>query len=337
MQKFKSDIIVATRRKPKNLQWFDESVFKDEYLKEIGSSKVLVNSNLLILFSHCQPEDARLSSFAAIRVLSHELKKTTRIGNLPSVILDTILMTILPHQDFSSGIWIVDKWSHDYFHWVTEGLTKILLLSYLNINEIILLPNHYKQYKYIKESLQYFNIPYAFLAPSRETKIKTMYRVEFDYDPGNFDYRLLNIIVSRIKKANNNNETIKVWISRLHAKKRRILNEIELYPVLTKHNVRVIHPETFSFAEQVTFFQQVSLIVGLHGAGLTNMLFMHSKSQVIEVRKKDDYHSNCYFALASDLQHDYYYLMAEPVNKLVHEGDCILDPAKLDYLLKQIE
>jgi len=252
---FKTYTHVTTRKKPIILRLSDESLFKDEYLKEIGSSSVLVDNNASIILSQLITEDIRLNRFAVIRYIFSQLYKQIGLRTVPTALLGMLTTTSLPCHYLRAGIWIADKWSHDYFHWVTESLPKIFFLSYLNINETVLLPNQYKHHKYIKESLEYFKIPYVFLSPNRETAIKTMYNVRFDYDPGNFDYRLINLIVSKIKPVNHNKILSRVWISRAHAKKRKILNEVELYPILSKHNIKIVYPETMSFSEQVLFFQ----------------------------------------------------------------------------------
>jgi len=66
------------------------------------------------------------------------------------------------------------------------------------------------------------------------------------------------------------------------------------------------------------------------------MMFMKKGGKVIEVRRKGDSINNCYFSLASDLEHDYYYINALSENNNLFESDCYLDPNKLENLLKRI-
>ena len=51
----------------------------------------------------------------------------------------------------------------------------------------------------------------------------------------------------------------------------------------------------------------------MHGAGLTHMLWMKEKGKILEIRARDS-KENCYFCLASDLNHDYYYSFADKIN-----------------------
>lgn len=57
--------------------------------------------------------------------------------------------------------------------------------------------------------------------------------------------------------------------------------------------------------------QETKYLVSLHGAGLTNMLFMHKGGSVLELRKSDDSNNNCYFSLTSALDLNYYYQKCE--------------------------
>lgn len=93
-----------------------------------------------------------------------------------------------------------------------------------------------------------------------------------------------------------------------------------------------------SFKEQVALFSETSILLSNHGAGLTNMLFMPAGSNVIELRKKNDDHNNCYFSLASALNLKYYYQQCEPLNKDedAYTANLIVEPSELSFLLKEV-
>jgi len=76
-------------------------------------------------------------------------------------------------------------------------------------------------------------------------------------------------------------------------------------------------------------------LVGLHGAGLTNMIFMNKGGQVLEFRNANDSHNNCYFSLTSSLQHDYYYLNCKGDKEDTNAVNVTIDLTELEMLLKQ--
>jgi capsular polysaccharide biosynthesis protein len=74
--------------------------------------------------------------------------------------------------------------------------------------------------------------------------------------------------------------------------------------------------------------QQCKLLIGVHGAGLTNMMFMQKGNKVLELRKRDDKYNNCYFGLASACELDYYYLSCDVDNRQAktQETNFIVNP-----------
>ena len=126
----------------------------------------------------------------------------------------------------------------------------------------------------------------------------------------------------------------KVWISRQKANKRKITNFDEIKPILEKYNFAVIEFEDFSFKDNIIRAHNCEVIGGVHGAGLTNMIFMKKKSKVIEIRSDGDDSNNCFFSLASDMEHDYFYFLANPTSKNFYETDLHVDPVLFDNFLK---
>ena len=65
------------------------------------------------------------------------------------------------------------------------------------------------------------------------------------------------------------------------------------------------------------------------------MLWMNEKSKVLEIRARDNCNDNCYFTLASDLGHDYFYVIADKTDpkKSDHLSDLIIDSKKFSSQL----
>jgi capsular polysaccharide biosynthesis protein len=118
-----------------------------------------------------------------------------------------------------------------------------------------------------------------------------------------------------------------IYISRSKATKRRISNEDQVTSLLSKKGFATVLMERMSFKEQCAVAQSANILISNHGAGLTNMLFMHSGATVMEIRHQDDRHNNCYFTLASALELKYYYFLAEPrkADDDPHIADLVID------------
>ena len=102
--------------------------------------------------------------------------------------------------------------------------------------------------------------------------------------------------------------TKKVYISRKLAKYRKILNEDRLVEILEAKGFESVHLETYSIREQITLFQQSSVIVAPHGAGLVNMSFSAPGTKIFELFPQY-YHDHSYILHAYQLKHHYNYMI----------------------------
>jgi Glycosyltransferase 61 len=75
----------------------------------------------------------------------------------------------------------------------------------------------------------------------------------------------------------------KLLISRADARGRAILNWEEVLPVFRRHGFEVAELSGLSTEEQIALFRDASQVVGVHGAGLTNILFAPRNCAVLEI------------------------------------------------------
>lgn len=76
----------------------------------------------------------------------------------------------------------------------------------------------------------------------------------------------------------------RIYINRSH---RRLVNELEVQAFLKSKDFTILNLEDYSLEEQVFIFDNAKVIMGFHGAGLTNLLFANKKSTVIELVDND--------------------------------------------------
>lgn len=75
----------------------------------------------------------------------------------------------------------------------------------------------------------------------------------------------------------------RIYVSREDAAVRRLVNEAEVRADLTDRGFEIHTLGGLSFEAQRDLFHGASHIVGVHGAGLTNMVFAHPATRVLEV------------------------------------------------------
>ena len=68
---------------------------------------------------------------------------------------------------------------------------------------------------------------------------------------------------------------------------RRLLNEPSLLKLLAPHDFEIVRPELHSVAEQARMFAEAEVIVGVHGAALSNLVFCSPGARVLSLLPPD--------------------------------------------------
>ncbi|MFK7858003.1 MAG: glycosyltransferase 61 family protein [Granulosicoccus sp.] len=97
--------------------------------------------------------------------------------------------------------------------------------------------------------------------------------------------------------------TLKLYISRGSTGARAIGNEAELITLLESHNFQIVRAETLSIREQAELYSAASVVLGPHGAGLSNIAFCQPGTRVIELFNA--HIAPCFWAICEvmELQH----------------------------------
>ena len=81
-----------------------------------------------------------------------------------------------------------------------------------------------------------------------------------------------------------------IIVSRSNSIRRKLVNEKELLKRLEPYNFKLVYFEKCDYETQINIARNCEIMIGYHGAGLTNLLFMKSKSLVLEILNKNYQH-----------------------------------------------
>ena len=309
--------MLVKRSPPSQIPGYTKVSFEHEQFRVIGRPLVsneflraIIAANLFSIY-----QEKSLLNF------KHYIKLLFKIRSLK--ILDS--KKIITVYDFNSG---------GYFHWFLDALTRLVLIDNLH-DYVLLLPLHIVKNSFITETLNFLGINYHFVDVGSILLNVTVVTVKFDYPSGNYDPDIVKNLQARlqvIKKIPYR----QVYISRGKAGRRKMIDENQFIKEIIKLGFEVVYCEDMNFNQTKEFFSDVKILIAQHGAGLTNMLFMSSGSSVIEIRRSGDLHNNCFYSMASELKHNYYYLFSNPVSDDLIAGDCHLDSRDLRKLLATI-
>jgi len=127
----------------------------------------------------------------------------------------------------------------------------------------------------------------------------------------------------------------KLYISRKLATRRKVLNEDEVSQALISQGFEIIYFEDYTFPKQLALCSTAEIIVGMHGAGLANMVFQPTGARIIELRKYDGGENIFFSELAHTLGLAYQLLYCKAQNEqdLVQDADLFVDTQALLALL----
>ena len=235
------------------------------------------------------------------------------------------------------SFFIIDAWSTGYFHWFGDVIHKYFMLKESDFQGKLLLPEKFKKINFAVESLDFFSIPHIFIKKNELAFNNKLYLFPYKLISGNY---VENTTLAINKIVNFPKITPKkiIYVSRINAKYRKVVNEAELIKMLKKYNVEIYIFDNLSLKEQIKIAQKTKLFISIHGASLTNMLFMKKSQNILEIRHPDSEIQNCYFSLASALKHNYFYFLGNPIKKesKPHDGDLKIDVKLFETLLKTI-
>ncbi|MFD1483494.1 glycosyltransferase family 61 protein [Paracoccus nototheniae] len=192
-----------------------------------------------------------------------------------------------------SAMFIQKPGSGNYFHWMIECLPRLKVLDDVDllkrVDRLLLhlnpVPNH------VKESIHYFFPdmierlhPYRnmlaipekllfFTAGPRKEGMKPETRISSTSAK----------FLSELDRPDRPGENI-IFISRANASNRRLVNEQDLIEFLSsRFPVKVMIGDKLSVADQRKIMASARAIVGVHGAGLTNLIFAPRGARLIEL------------------------------------------------------
>jgi hypothetical protein len=258
-----------------------------------------------------------------------------------------------------------NAWNDGYFHWITEMLPRLNAVRNELKDAVLLLPKVcngifsrryaikrtvwpsekvYTSPNIYEDSLAPFEIgEYQYIHPGNYITVEKIKAVSYFVLPGNYHVQSMKEVRDLyhsyfLKDAGVKKYPKKIYVSRAKSPRRKILNEEEVIQMLTRYGLQTVFFEDLSFKEQVLHAYHAKMVVSIHGAGLTNILFMQPGSKVLELTSVNTLPDLCYFSLADavDVQYYYQFCRKEIETMTAQDANLFVDIARLEANLQQM-
>ena len=312
------------RRKPYNYDNKDEILFKREFIKNLPNIFPILKKNSYI------PPCGRLLNGLSFNLFQFSNKLGVK-GFLKLYLKFFLFLTKTRKiTRLDNILYVTTSNSQNFFHWFLDVLQKLEFIDQsrdqiLNFKYKIIIPNGYNN-SYSRKSLEAFDLNFYYQEKNEIIISEQSILLPNIAPTGNYRKNQVLKLSRRMKNhwtknITNNLNNKRIYISRKNAQRRKLKNEDEIIPILKKYGFTILDFDKLNFEEQLKNILNSEILISIHGAGLTHMLWMNEKSKVLEIRARDNCNDNCYFTLASDLGHDYFYVIADKT-----------DPKKSDHL-----
>ena len=169
--------------------------------------------------------------------------------------------------------------SNGFYHWLIEDLPGVVkMLAEEGISKVLVYKN---APKYVFDFLKSFEIEFfEFPRFSKFTQVSIPIRNQDVGEPKDSDMLLLRkffLPKIHIEPVKHN-----VYISRLKSKRSPVF-ERNLQSQLSAKGWRIVYLEEINLLDQFSIFQNASSIVGIHGAGLSGMVFANPGTPIFEL------------------------------------------------------
>jgi capsular polysaccharide biosynthesis protein len=229
-----------------------------------------------------------------------------------------------------------------YYHWLLESVPKLLETQRSLPEFTLLLPASYTEAFYA-DTLRLLKITsIERLHPQIMYQVPDLALPTSTEAQGDYSAQKMREVKAVFLAAAGIGETpavpTRLYISRRKAPRRKVLNESEVEQLLARYGFQCVCLEDFTFEDQLRLCASATVLVSMHGAGLSNMIFMPEHSTVVEFRKFDDGLNYFFTGLGDTLGHHYHllYCAAADEQQSVQDADLYVDIAAFDAVLQQL-
>jgi capsular polysaccharide biosynthesis protein len=256
------------------------------------------------------------------------------------------------HVEKEGILFAYHRFNYQYFHWFIDCLPRLWLAREQNMDFSEFYCGEFNENSFQQRSidllgfegqklsfgaggkvLRFNSLLYPFSTLKESLKVRPSFRDGVHHKGGWHPSYLIDInqrITLRAASKNVSRGT-RLYVKRPQSGHRRLLNSDVFESFLDENGFCTVDPGQHTFASQVQMFHEAEFIVGVHGAGLTNLLWTNPKRLrgVFEITV-DSINDTGYTFISSGLGLRHYVFPATPIQ---HKHG----PAFADLVFDQIQ
>ena len=219
---------------------------------------------------------------------------------------------------------VVFSSTSNYYHWLIEELPLLMRVPSLShdIDVLVRQNSITEKHQIVAQQLGFTPVSVPRVVNLKEQVMPGRANDAWFIHPE--DYKMLSEFGKEATHEREQSGHEKIYVSRRNAQ-RSLTDEAQLEDILRARGFFVVSLESMSWLEQITLFQGANIVVGPHGAGLSNLVFSDPGINVLELT--NGYHYNRCFEWIC-------HVAGHPYNKI--DTDSLTTPLRVDQLASMI-
>ncbi len=143
------------------------------------------------------------------------------------------------------------------------------------------------------------------------------------------------LAVREILQVNDSdkNKERKIFLTRSKKRIRFVSNKTEIEDLARRYHYEIVDADDLTLQQQITLFGETKYLIGIHGAGLTNVLYRKNASLHLLELLPQDYLQPHYFWISKGMGHSYSCLVG---SRIKYDTSFYIDPEKFEKKIKQM-
>ena len=204
-------------------------------------------------------------------------------------------------------------YSANWYHWFIQSLPRLRLIeNNLDAIDGVFIPDS-PHHQRMVESLKFFGVDQSriIVLGSQHFAVDALLVPQY-FAQSNVPTWVPQYFRSKVEKVNQSGAGELIYISRSDAVNRICTNESAVLDAIEPLGFKSYCLAEMSFQSQADLFANAAVVIGAHGAGLSNIAFCRAGTCVIEVFPSADVHSDLFHNIASAAHLEYYRIEAHP-------------------------
>jgi hypothetical protein len=233
------------------------------------------------------------------------------------------------------GAVLISPESQNYYHWLNDVLSRIRIYDEVmaNVDHFCIASNVPSKFL---DVLKDFGIPrekILLVGEKEKLQFDHLYVASLPGSEGRSPNWAVDYLCQKLLKSKESvQHSEKIYFKRGEGAARRIFNESSIIDALKKNGFEIVDPDLLTIYEQIGLMHNAKIVIGAHGAALSNLIFTTGNTVLIELFSPDYFRTDCYYTLSSLKRINYWYMVGQKPQG-ANWGDIVINE---ELLLKTV-